>query len=513
VGLILELVSSGAEHPPAATRKVIGAEGGIIGRAKHSDWILPDSKVSSRHAKITYENSTFYIEDLSTNGIYLNSPDNRLEPGRLYPLRAGERLLIQPYEILVSIVSDRDETRLRPAPASTPSPSPSSLPSISSNPFPFDESFGPVPGVSTASPGKDPFANLPAPHPEDELDPLMLIDAGPQPRIPPPAPAAKDLAGGSLLDEHFRPPPVIVPEPKRTPPAKPRSEPVGNYVPENYNPLDETGVRPSPETPAPFNLPDVPLSPPAGGHVGTGDRQAETAPPFEVPAPPPPVAAPPRPAPVLPEREPASVPPPRSRPRTPATGDLAGVLAAAGLQNVEVTPELAQKFGEILRVVVSGVMDVLHSRHQVKDEFRMRMTSYRPLDNNPLKFSVNVEDALHNLLVKRNAAYLGPVEAFQDAFDDLRNHQLAMLAGMRVAFDSTLAEFDPDRLQEQFDRRLGKNSVFAVAAKMRYWDLFREHRDEIARDPEAAFRRLFGDAFTRAYEEQLKRLKDGQGRG
>ena len=76
----------------------------------------------------------------------------------------------------------------------------------------------------------------------------------------------------------------------------------------------------------------------------------------------------------------------------------------------------------------------------------MEMTHFRPADNNPLKFSANVDDALHNLLVKRNAAYLGPVEAFEDAFDDLRDHQLAMLAGMRVAFDSMLAEFDPDRL-------------------------------------------------------------------
>ena len=78
----------------------------------------------------------------------------------------------------------------------------------------------------------------------------------------------------------------------------------------------------------------------------------------------------------------------------------------------------------------------------------MEMTHFRPADNNPLKFSANVDDALHNLLVKRNAAYLGPVDAFEDAFDDLRNHQLAMLAGMRVAFDSLLAEFDPDRLRE-----------------------------------------------------------------
>ena len=61
----------------------------------------------------------------------------------------------------------------------------------------------------------------------------------------------------------------------------------------------------------------------------------------------------------------------------------------------------------------------------------------------------NVEDALHNLLVKRNAAYLGPVDAFDDAFDDLRHHQMATLEGIRVAFESMLAEFHPDRLQEQ----------------------------------------------------------------
>ena len=43
-----------------------------------------------------------------------------------------------------------------------------------------------------------------------------------------------------------------------------------------------------------------------------------------------------------------------------------------------------------------------------------------------------------------------------------------MLAGMRVAFESMLAEFDPDRLQQEFDRQLSKG---LVPAKLRYWDL------------------------------------------
>src|SRR4029453_1012234 len=80
--------------------------------------------------------------------------------------------------------------------------------------------------------------------------------------------------------------------------------------------------------------------------------------------------------------------------------DLADMLAGAGLERALVTPELARSFGEILRVVVSGVMDVLQARQQIKEEFRMRMTHFRPADNNPLKFSANVDDALHNLLVK-----------------------------------------------------------------------------------------------------------------
>jgi predicted component of type VI protein secretion system len=82
-----------------------------------------------------------------------------------------------------------------------------------------------------------------------------------------------------------------------------------------------------------------------------------------------------------------------------------------------------------------------------------------------------------------------------------------MLAGMRVAFEAMLAEFDPDRLQEDFDRQLAKVSLALVPAKMRYWDLYREKRRELVKDPEAAFAHLFGEEFARAYEEQFRTLK------
>jgi type VI secretion system FHA domain protein len=172
-----------------------------------------------------------------------------------------------------------------------------------------------------------------------------------------------------------------------------------------------------------------------------------------------------------------------------------------------VTPELAAQFGQILRVVVSGLMDVLRAREKIKDEFRMRVTTFKQQDNNPLKFSANVEDALHNLLVKRNAAYLGPVEAFDDAFNDLRNHQMAMLAGMRVAYEAMLAEFDPERLQQEFDRQVKAGSFLSGPAKLKYWELYRNRFHDMVKDADTSFRRLFGDDFAKAYEEQLAKLK------
>ena len=190
---------------------------------------------------------------------------------------------------------------------------------------------------------------------------------------------------------------------------------------------------------------------------------------------------------------------------------LAELLAGAGIPDAVATPELAKTLGGILRIVVTGLMDVLQSRQQIKEEFRMYHTLFRPKGNNPLKFSANVEDALYNLLVKQNPAYLSPVDAFAEAFDDLRDHQLAMLAGMRGAFEAMLTEFDPSHLQQEFERQSAKSALALLPAKLRYWDMYREHTGELAKDPEGTFSRLFGETFKRVYEDQFRQLKAQRG--
>jgi type VI secretion system FHA domain protein len=462
-----------------ASRHTFHEDGGTIGRENDNSWVLPHSKVSGIHATITCRHGVFYIEDRSRNGVFLNSPKDRLERGRAQPLKSGDRILIGPYEIRVAISRDQHD-RAAPMPAAA---SGAGLPPPGFNaadPFDVDDAFAPQPA------SRSPLQPFDADVPHEQLDPLELLNlvskAPPQRN----APRARDLDRGSLLDEHFTPPAVV----QETPPA-PAAPVSATSIPEGYDPL-------APD--------DVPLMPPAPR-----------------PSPPPPPIEPRRPY----RREARSEPPPveepvesplpvqgsapvRQRPAEAAPHaasgavDFGAVLAGAGLDASSITPEIAREFGQILRVVVSGVMDVMRSRQQIKDEFRMQGTRVRSVDNNPLKFSANIEDALHNLLMKRNPAYMSPVDAFEDAFADLRNHQIAMLAGMRTAFEAMLAEFDPDQLQQEFDRQLAKG---LVPAKLRYWELYRERQQQIVKDPEAAFRRLFGDEFARSYEDQLKALK------
>jgi type VI secretion system FHA domain protein len=170
------------------------------------------------------------------------------------------------------------------------------------------------------------------------------------------------------------------------------------------------------------------------------------------------------------------------------------------------TEQLAEVFGEIMQIFVRGMMDVLKSRAEIKSEFRVPMTTIRPVENNPLKFCVDVRDALYSLFVKQGAGFLSPVEAFSEGFDDIKAHQLAMMAGMRAAFDSMMNRLDPTNLQKQFDQGMRRGAVFKPLNKMQYWQLYNEMYADITKDADENFQRLFGDVFAEAYEEQMHRL-------
>ncbi len=84
-----------------------GPDGGSIGRSADNDWVLPDPHryVSARHARISYREGHYYLEDLSTNGVYVNDkPEPLAQRGSEgYGLRDGDVLRLGEYQIGVSL--------------------------------------------------------------------------------------------------------------------------------------------------------------------------------------------------------------------------------------------------------------------------------------------------------------------------------------------------------------------------------------------------------------------------
>jgi type VI secretion system protein ImpI len=461
--LTFEVISANAAALGAGRRKVFTVDGGRIGRSPENDMVLPGAGVHRHHATVRFINGVFFVEGVGTNGIAINDPERVLPRNEPYPLKSGDKVFIDEYELVVSASATAPvEAAARPAvrPAMPDAP---------------DARQGAALVGSQAESAED-------------LDPLRNLTGGAA-AAPPSRPRQQvDSSWNhtSSLSDHFTPPPA--------PAAAPPAQRGGNVIPENWDrtSFDRSKLQPPEPTPQ------------------------RAAPP---PAPPPqPASQPPsQPRPTPPQRAPQAARPAASAAAASsgsAAGrvlfDWEGFLRATGVDPTRVPPETAAVLGNILRSVVQGLIEVLRARSEIKTEFRMPVTQVKVSENNPLKFAANAEDALGNLLGRRNQAYLGPQEAFADALNDVRFHQLAMLAGVRAGFDNLMNRFDPAQLQEAFERQ-GKRGGLFGGGKASYWDRYSERYEEMTKDRDDTFRRLFGEEFARAYEQQLSVLKRSRG--
>jgi type VI secretion system protein ImpI len=377
--LALSVISGQGASLGSSAFKVFDERGGSIGRLDSNDWALPDPDrfVSSRHAVVRFQQGAFCVEDVSTNGTFLNAPDRAISKTEPVRLQEGDRLFIGDYEIMVQLIEES-------APAAGNEPAPVQAP--------------------------PPVASVPL----ETVDPLALIGVGasaPSQPVSQPAPVAPAARAAPVA---------------RIPPAEPAAA-VGT---------------PSVEAPSA-----------AGLEHGAHD-----------------------------------------------------LLAALGLDARAVDPAITAQLGAIIRTVVEGMIEVLRARAEVKNNFRMSMTSVRVVENNPLKFSLDAADALHNLFVKRNPGYLGPLEAFREGFQDIAFHELAMLAGIRAAYQSMVAKFSPAHLEETYAGNLKRNSVLPIGGRPKLWDMYCAQFGNIEKDSEGSFQLLFGEEFAKAYHKQLERL-------
>ena len=204
-------------------------------------------------------------------------------------------------------------------------------------------------------------------------------------------------------------------------------------------------------------------------------------------------------------------PPPEPGPMTPDQ-IVDAFFGALGIQRSEIHPstdplELMENAGQVLKAFIDGVTQLLITRANLKSLFRLDQTTVLPRHNNPLKMSENTKDSIMQLLVGKEGEYLAPLDAVKEVCRDLRFHHDAVLEAMTHAFLEFSDRFDPDELQENFNRTLNRKPMFQALNQLKYWQLYCDLYPIITQPGSGKFPHHFGEEFVRAYEKQIAEYK------
>lgn len=473
--LVLHLDSADAALLQSAPRRVEVGERLTIGRGPDNDLVLPDPNrhLSKNHCVIAFDGRGYTVTDTSTNGVFLDNDAERLPRDVPTPLRDGSVLHLGAYAITVAaVVPPAAGAALL---SSAPHPAPHADDPLFGDPFAAppaaashggalpgdDELFGLAPQASPPTPARPLAAAGPA---EDPFG-LAPARAGPAPLIPDDV----DLFGDSEEGEPWHGPS----QPDNAPADQVFFAPpkvVAETIPEDWDALGDLGLPRTPAAPVP---------------------------------------------------SPAAAPPPAFRPAAAAApeigaapgGDaqaIAAFLAAVGLAGTALDAAekaaLMRLVGETIAVTVKGLTEILAARSSTKQEFRIERTTLGAMGNNPLKFSAGLDEALRVMLLGRTPGFLTARQAVEEALEDVKSHQLAVLAGMQVALQTVIARFDPAKLEERLEKSSLIEGILPAARKARYWELFRALYKEIAAELQDDFQSLFGAEFARAYKAQIEKL-------
>jgi len=198
-----------------------------------------------------------------------------------------------------------------------------------------------------------------------------------------------------------------------------------------------------------------------------------------------------------------------------ASSALRAFLEGAGVPHKELSPADSERMlrdcGAILRAAVEGIMMLLLARGEMRKEFEAEdRTMVAARDNNPLKLMSDPHEAMDFLFdpAERTDGFLDPVQAVGDACEDLRTHELALMAGMRAAIQGALRRFEPNVIERAFEK--SQKGFSLTSRKARLWEMFVVEQDKLSRDAQDDFNKVFGRDFMGAYQAQLRRVKGGR---
>ena len=467
-----------------------------IGRnAATCDWVIPDTAghLSREHCTISAIGLDLFVVDTSTNGVGLNVPGQRIAPQTPVAIRLHDKLLIGDFTIEVATESEGLGAHLQPA---APAPGADPFSGFSQPDAWFDRGAAADP-IWGAGPSSAEVHDFLGDAMHDFLAPAPPASSGPAPSF--------DPFGGSFGEAFSKPllaQPIeaghdafAIPEDWAAPTsaaahpqAPPRpADPFAGPITSGGDPFagfgsDDPFAMPASSRNAPAEDPFAGFGDIPNASAGAPAAREETRPPAPAPA---------------------STPvPPLSSGAAP---DWAAFCEGAGIDpaDLRTSPDAMRRLGVLYRQVVLGLSDLIQDRAAFKDEFRVERTQLSFGRNNPLKHLPPLDSA-KLLLADPLPGFMGAEEAIRAGLEDVKKHQLALLAGVQHALKAVFQRLSPAEVDRVMKKAAGAKRPFGFGRGVDPWSVYQTMFEALRTDATSNVNSVMSVAFREGYEAFLK---------
>ncbi|MQP66273.1 type VI secretion system-associated FHA domain protein TagH [Niveispirillum sp. SYP-B3756] len=453
MALVLKVMKAGESSLSEGESRSFDGASISIGRGQENDWVVtdPNRHLSKQHCRFEKRGNAYFIIDTSTNGVFVGDAAMPLGKGNAQALRDGEMINLGPCELKAEF---RETVTVAPALFGDHSQAGGAG---------LDFAMETAPAAYGANPASV----------TDILGGRRRSDASPIERdgdlatLEVPESDMAAFGGHPQLANHFTAPDVLRPV---IPPDWHSDEAA---LPAEPQTLAES--EPDPDFPRPMPRPPVAEAVPAST-------------PLPPPPPPPPVV-----------KEPVEAAPDLCGTTDPVAAFMAGVgLPMEAIDNAD-QAALMHKMGLAFREAVSGMRELLELRAFLKSEFRIEHTLLRAKENNPLKFSANLDGTLAVLIGKRVTGFLDAPDAIRESLRDIKAHEVALIAGMKTVVADVLEQLSPESVSADVS-----SSMLPQVHKARCWEKYEQTHQRIMGEQSSG--PPLGGKFSAAYTKQFRSL-------
>ncbi|MBD1556921.1 type VI secretion system-associated FHA domain protein TagH [Vibrio sp. S9_S30] len=184
---------------------------------------------------------------------------------------------------------------------------------------------------------------------------------------------------------------------------------------------------------------------------------------------------------------------------------LSGLGISRNMVPTQHSDEWFKQLGESFSLLLGGLMDTLHHRAEFKQTNRLNHTAFQRHENNPLKFSANLEDAIHNLYNRNSSSFLGPQNAIQEAFDDIEKHEKALMQGVDGAVKGVMGLLNPDYISSKNVGEGVLEKIIPGKTQANFWKNYEKQYLDLTNELEGNSIPFYLEDFAKSYEMALKK--------